>query len=486
MTRVLVIYTGGTIGMVPRDPANPGSPLIPAPQDRLVPHIPNPLASGVAWDMASLTDDDGIPVGPLDSSSVGPRHWGWMARTIAGNYESYDGFVILHGTDTMAYTSSALAFMLQDLAKPVIITGSQRPIAQPGTDAVSNFINALSIAGYKATGLPRVTEVAICFADVLLRGCRATKVSTLARRGFDSPNYPHLGSIGETIVIDPAVLRPPPPEDAPLLAHTALSGNVAAIAVYPGMSGDILGRFLREDGVAGYILRCFGTGNAPEDPDFLKAIAEATASGKIVVNTTQCLEGSVEMGLYEASIGLKRAGVISGLDLTPEAALTKLMWLLATGTEDDVRARMQINQRGEQSGSVFHIRYGRIGMKSAPVQAHTLSSPLAAPLWPASLKRASLRLIGVGVTGTNTGDAVDLGIFINLPGAGADTSTTVPQFAGTLTGTYLGPDRTALLCDVAATIGMVCESGQPVTITLVPPPGKAFWADGASLLLLGE
>jgi L-asparaginase len=485
-TKVLVIYTGGTIGMVPRDPNNPASPLTPAPKERLIQYIPNPLEGGIAWDIRSLIDDAGNAVGPLDSSSVGPKHWGYMAKAIEEGYNDYDGFVILHGTDTMAYTGSALSFLLRNLAKPVIITGSQLPIYKHRTDAVLNFINALSIAGYKATGLPRLSEVAICFADVLLRGCRTTKVSTAAWQGFDTPNYPRLGAIGEHIVINRAALQPPPAENAPFFADKTMNENVATVPLYPGMGGDVLGRFLSLDGIDGYILRCFGTGNAPEDDDFINAVAESTHSGKIIVNTTQCLEGMVEMGLYEASFGLMQAGVITGLDLTPEAALTKLMWLLATEIREEVLIQMQVNQRGEQSGSAFEVRYGKIGMKNNPVEAHTVSQRPAGQFQVATLKRAILRLTGVGLTDTKDDEEISLNVFINLLGAKADTPTTVPQFAGTLTGIYKGPEKTVLLRDVTATISKVQETGKPINITLVPPAGKKFWAEGAYLLLFNE
>ena len=336
--KVLVIYTGGTIGMVHTDPTDLSSPLRPGTQAELLTaaRIGNPLAN-IAWDMKPLTDFDRNSVGALDSSSVGPREWRYMAAQIARNYEDYDGFVILHGTDTMAYTASALSFLLENLSKPVIMTGSQLPIADVRTDGGLNLINALYIAGYKSTGLPCVPEVAICFADVLLRGNRTTKVSTSRWQGFDTPNYPHLGRIGESIEIDETVLLARP---AGLFsAHTALKESVTTITLYPGMSAALLSNMLNAD-AQGFILRSFGTG---------AVIRDAVAGGKIVVNTTQCLEGSVAMGLYAASSTLQAAGVISGADLTQEAALTKLMWLLATDGGETVAARMQTSQRGEQS-----------------------------------------------------------------------------------------------------------------------------------------
>ncbi len=181
--RVYVLYTGGTIGMAPADPHNPASPLRPVKQDTLESYIPHPL-EGIDWEIHGLVNNDGGAVGPLDSSSVGPKHWVYMADAIEKAYADYDGFVVLHGTDTMAFTASALSFLLQNLGKPVILTGSQLPIFRPRTDAVMNFINALLIAGYRASGVPKLSEVAICFGDALLRGNRTTKISTFSMAGF--------------------------------------------------------------------------------------------------------------------------------------------------------------------------------------------------------------------------------------------------------------------------------------------------------------
>jgi L-asparaginase len=483
-TKVLVLYTGGTIGMVPSDPDNAASPLRPAPKERLIKYVPNPL-DGITWDIEGLVDESDKPVGPLDSSSVGPKEWVYMAKAIEKAYEAYEGFVVLHGTDTMAYTASALSFLLQHLAKPVIITGSQLPIFQARTDAVMNFINALNIAGYRATGLPRVSEVAICFGDVLLRGNRTTKVSTARWQGFDTPNYPHLGKLGEHIVIDKSSLLPLPSDGSRFFAHDSIKESVVPFSIYPGMNAAILSRMLGLE-VDGFVLRTFGTGNAPESPDFIEALRLAVADGKIVVNTTQCLEGTVEMGLYEASAGLQNAGVITGLDLTPEAALTKLMWLLATEAPDAWVEQMQISQRGEQSSSVFDVRYKNVGDRAQPVDVAKLSQRPSGQFQTDKLTRAMLRLSGVGIDGLGIGDKIEIAIFVNLPNATAETPTTVPQFAGYLSGILEDPEKTVLLKDITTTVAQVHATGRPLNLNLVPPVGKKMWAEGVYLTLFNN
>jgi L-asparaginase len=486
-TKVYVLYTGGTIGMVPSDDKNPNSPLRPADQARLTKYISEEIRNqGINWTIEGLKDDGGNTVGPLDSSSVGPKHWVYMAQAIERAYEDNDGFVILHGTDTMAYTASALSFLLPNLGKPVIITGSQLPIYQPRTDAVLNFINALYIAGYRSTNLPRVPEVAICFGDALLRGNRTTKTSTSRWQGFESPNYPPLGQIGEHISIDKSLLLPVPGEEKPFYIHTHMEEKVATISLYPGMAATVLQTMLDLD-VKGFILRSFGTGNAPEDDDFAKALETAISKEKIVVNTTQCLEGRVEMGQYAASSGLQAAGVITGLDLTPEAALTKLMWLLGSGERPlEVSTQMQINQRGEQSGTVFDVRYGRVGDQSTPVAIFKKSIRPPGQFDARALKSAILRLDKIGVEGAQLGAEIKIAVFIDLPNADDKTSEKVPQFAGYLSGRYDGPDKTVLLRDVRDVVARVHEAAREIHLALIGKSGQKFWAEGAYLTLFNE
>ena len=352
--RVYVLYTGGTFGMR-EDPGMPGNPLSVMSAREIAKILPDPRQFQKDADIEVSFDKlDRL----MDSSSMTPRDWVLIAERIKNNYQHHDGFVVIHGTDTLSYTASALSFMFENLGKPVVMTGSQLPLNNSRTDAALNYGHAVMIAGYKATDLPLIPEVIVVFASRILRGCRTRKMSASAWTGFELPNAPPLGAIGEHIKIYENQIRPAPAAGLDLQLTTDLVTEVLDISLYPGLTPAHLRSILSLDNVKGVVLRTYGTGNAPEDPDFLKALADGIGKGeKTIVNITQCPQGSVEMGLYAASVGLLDVGVISGLDMTPEAALTKLMVLLGNRVGDQIKLQMQIDQRGEQSQNLFDLPY---------------------------------------------------------------------------------------------------------------------------------
>ena len=314
--KILIIYTGGTIGMI----ENPEThALQPFDFSHLMDNVPK--VKKLDYDIDNLQFNP-----PIDSSNMDPTHWRDIALAIEEHYDRYDGFVVLHGTDTMAFTASALSFMLENLSKPVIITGSQLPIGEVRTDGEENLITALQVAAaVDEKGRPRVQEVAILFENYLWRGNRATKMSADNFNAFKSFNYPELAEIGLDIEYNEAALRKMPPR--PLRVCTDMDTNVMFLELNPGMTEQTLDYLLHAPGIKGIVLKTYGAGNTPSHPWFIERIREAVDRGVVIVNVTQCVNGGVNCTLYETGNTILGAGVISGFDMTSEAAITKMMFL---------------------------------------------------------------------------------------------------------------------------------------------------------------
>lgn len=314
---ILIIYTGGTIGMV-HDSVS-GS-LVPIDFRHISDHVPELRKFGFNLQSVSFNQ-------VKDSSNIDPGVWVKMAEIIEENYNEFDGFVILHGTDTMAYTASALSFMLENLSKPVILTGSQLPIGLFRTDGREHLITAIEIAAAMENGLPAVAEVCIYFNNKLTRGNRTTKMSTEHFDAFYSPNYHPLAEAGLHLKYYNNQISYPAKEQK-LIVHKVFDNNVAILKLFPGINPNLVKAIIKTEGLRGIIIETFGSGNAPTYKWFLEALKDYIDKGGIILNVTQCHGGSVEMGLYETSRQLMEAGVISGKDITSEASVTKLMHLL--------------------------------------------------------------------------------------------------------------------------------------------------------------
>lgn len=336
---ILLLYTGGTIGMA-HDPVT--NTLSPIDFRNITKHLP--VLNNFKFDI------EPISFNPLqDSSNFSPETWVKIADTIEESYDKFDGFVVLHGTDTMAYTASALSFMLENLAKPVILTGSQLPVGLVRTDGRENIISSLEIASSRENDRPMIQEVCICFSNKLTRGNRTTKFSTEQFSAYKSPNYPALVDIGLHLKFNHASIHHST-DGKRLKINRNFNTNVAILKLFPGISRNAVHAVLTTPGVRGIILETFGAGNAPTTRWFLDELKGYIEDGGIVFNVTQCGGGIVEMGVYETSREMISLGVVSGHDITFEASVTKLMFLLANcDSRSEVIRRLTEPISGEMS-----------------------------------------------------------------------------------------------------------------------------------------
>ncbi len=338
VSSILIIYTGGTIGMM----ENPSSGLLrPLDFTYLEEELPELKKLDCQVEVRQLAP-------PIDSSSISPKEWRALASMIEEEYDAYDGFVILHGTDTMSYTASVLSFMFRHLAKPIILTGSQLPVGRLRTDGKENLITAIEIAATKKEdGSPRIQEVCIFFNNYLMRGNRTCKVSSERFKAFKSYNYPELAYVGIDIRYNDSFIRSQK-SDKKLIVYKDMDPNVVVLKIFPGMTPEVIRAVLSIEGLRGVVLETFGSGNAPMTDWFIEALREAIAKGVLVVNVTQCDSGRVDMSRYETGQLLDDIGVICGYDMTTEAALAKLMILFGQNhTLDEVRFLVANSLRGE-------------------------------------------------------------------------------------------------------------------------------------------
>ncbi len=492
---VLVIYTGGTIGSKPRDP-DPDSPQIVVPWQELLDGTPE--LQRVPF---TVNCYEGIP--PLDSCNVGPEQWVAMAKCIRDNYEDYEGFVILHGTDTMVYTACSLSFMLRELGKPVIVTGAQRSaLVSVRNDATQNVLTALENANPAASNLPVVPEVCILFGGKLLRGNRTVKLDTEGYEAYDTPNLPPLGTAGDRIVINERLVRPRPQRGRRFNVRTNLDTHVLPVFISPGIQDTEIARSqLETEGLKAAVILSFGSGNIPTRREFLDSFREARAArGVVLANVSQCPRGPVDLGIYETGAELLEAGFVSAADITVEAAQCKLMALLgdSDATIEDVEGNFQRSMAGEQSISLYVTRFGESSggsLSGGSPRMRIRGVPVSGAFETGLVERALIRLRKAQVSGSETPavgaqtsrkvradgssspspEAIRFRTFLNLD-EGAELDESDPSFAGSFTKWPMDSEGVVMF-DVTNAFRSTVRLGERMSFTVIldTPTGELTW-----------
>lgn len=494
---VLVIYTGGTIGSKPRDP-DPDSPQIVVPWRELEKGTPE---LGVLKSRGLRVECEEIEA--LDSCNVGPKEWQQIAAIIERRYNEFEGFVILHGTDTMVYTASALSFMLRELAKPVILTGAQRSaLVDVRNDASQNFITAILLASPSFNKIPVVPEVCIYFGGKLLRGNRTVKRDTAGYEAYESPNLAPLGEVGDWIVIHEARVRPVPEAGRRFNVRKNLDTNVTSVLVYPGIQEtDLIKRQLeglaarpsgRPDRLKAAIVMAYGSGNIPTLwQEWLEVFRQARNDGMVIATVSQCKRGAVELGIYETSALLLELGFVAAGDLTLEAALCKLMVLLGDPdlSQEEVEEAYQRALAGEQSTSVFLTTYpmkpGSVRRESEAVSVRVPGRPLEGGWQPGQVEKALLRFRGAKLDFAGT-PPVMFSVYLNLDRP-EDASPDHPGYAGQFKKEPTTKDDQIILFDVTRVLTALVKPGDRASFTVfIDSEGAAFSWTSVELAIVAK
>lgn len=501
VVEVLLIYTGGTIGSAPRDRDDPSSPQVVVECAEFIKKTPefDKLPFGI--EAVSMNP-------PLDSCNVRPEHWQWMAKEIEKHYPQIKGVVILHGTDTMVYTASALSFILRNLAKPVILTGAQRSaMVDVRNDAIQNIMTAMHLANPERFGLPVIPEVMICFGGLVLRGNRCFKEDTANYQAYESKNYPQLGEAGNIIAIDKRLILSQPDSKRVFHTKTRMEPKVATISIYPGVQDtDAVKSQLESPNLMAAIVLVYGSGDIPTDEKFLEPFRAARKRGVVLVALTQCPRGPVELGIYETSAKLIEVGFISGYDITLAAAQTKLMTLLGERADDEddddpnsrveaVEAEFMKARAGEQSRSTYLTSMGgrkdtgverlQIEAESQAVRKRLRAKQLVLEGDSTRIETAKLRLRGARLTEKERAREPVKSVFrvyLNLEldeEPAADDKRLVGQYI------KWPSNDGVIMFDVTQAIREMGEAGRPISFTIfLETPGVVLEWERADLAVV--